>query len=110
VTVLPVSALGAEGTIRGLSPAETSIAPVTDPTGGGGSSGGFAGMLGQALDSLDQTQSTAASAATSLATGTATDSASAVLAVQHAQLAMDLASTLRDKITADVQQLYQIQA
>ena len=58
---------------------------------------GFGEMLGKQLQSLESTQNKAADAARALADGTATDPAAAVVAVERARLAMQLASQLRTK-------------
>ncbi len=49
------------------------------------------------------------SAAQSLATGTAKDPESAVVTVEDAQMAMDLASQLRTKATEAAQNIFQTQ-
>ena len=58
---------------------------------------GFGGMLGNAIENLDKTQQDAAGASASLAAGTATDPTEVVMAVERAQLAMQLASQIRNK-------------
>ena len=58
---------------------------------------GFGGMLSGAIQNLDQTQQDAAGASASLAAGTATDPTQVVMAVERAQLAMQLASQIRNK-------------
>ena len=58
---------------------------------------GFGGMLGDAISNLEQTQVDAAGASASLAAGTATDPTEVVMAVERAQLAMQLASQIRNK-------------
>ena len=58
---------------------------------------GFGGMLGDAISNLEQTQTDAAGASAELAAGTATDPAQVVMAVERAQLAMQLASQIRNK-------------
>jgi flagellar hook-basal body complex protein FliE len=61
------------------------------------SSQGFGGMLTNAVSQLDQTQTQAAGAAQSLVNGTATDPSQVVMQVERAQLAMQLASQVRNK-------------
>jgi flagellar hook-basal body complex protein FliE len=68
-----------------------------DPTQGASGGQGFGGMLSNAISSLDQSQTQAAGAAQSLADGTATDPSSVVMAVERAQLSMQLASQIRNK-------------
>ncbi len=58
---------------------------------------GFGGMLGDAISNLEQTQVDAAGASASLAAGTATDPTEVVMAVERAQLSMQLASQIRNK-------------
>jgi flagellar hook-basal body complex protein FliE len=67
-----------------------------DSTGQAGSQG-FGGMLTNAISKLDETQTQAAGAAQSLVDGTATDPSSVVMQVERAQLAMQLASQVRNK-------------
>ncbi|HTC58571.1 MAG TPA: flagellar hook-basal body complex protein FliE [Solirubrobacteraceae bacterium] len=79
---------------------------------GGASSGGsgsFGSELSEAISSLESTQLSSDSAAQSLATGTAKDPESAVVTVEDAQMAMDLASQLRTKATEAAQNLFQTQ-
>lgn len=70
---------------------------------------GFGNALTSAISSLEGTQQSAASAAQSLATGTATDPESAVVTVQDAEMAMDLAATIRTKATEAAQSIFQTQ-
>jgi flagellar hook-basal body complex protein FliE len=58
---------------------------------------GFVGMLSNAISSLETSQQQGAGAAQSLVDGTATDPSSVVMAVERAQLAMQLASQIRNK-------------
>jgi flagellar hook-basal body complex protein FliE len=76
---------------------------------GGGESGGFGEALTQAISSLQQTQTSAAGAAQALATGTAANPESAVVTVENAQLAMQLASQIRTKAVEAAQQIFQTQ-
>jgi flagellar hook-basal body complex protein FliE len=74
------------------------VAPGTDAaTGAGGGGSGFGSMLVEQIDKLESLQNDAAHAARSIADGTATDPSSAVVAVERARLAMQLASQLRTK-------------
>jgi flagellar hook-basal body complex protein FliE len=57
----------------------------------------FAGMLSQQISQLQSLQDQAASASQALATGQATDPTAVVMAVEKAQLAMQMASTVRTK-------------
>lgn len=76
---------------------------------GGSGPGGFGSELSEAISSLESTQQSAGSAAQSLATGTAKDPESAVVTVEDAQMAMDLASQLRTKATEAAQNIFQTQ-
>jgi flagellar hook-basal body complex protein FliE len=78
---------------QGISLSESEGAAGTGP------SGSFSNALTEAVSSLEQTQDSAASAAQSLATGTANDPESAVITVEDAQMAMELAAQIRTKAT-----------
>lgn len=75
----------------------------------GSGPGGFGSELSEAISSLESTQQSAGSAAQSLATGTAKDPESAVVTVEDAQMAMDLAAQLRTKATEAAQNIFQTQ-
>jgi flagellar hook-basal body complex protein FliE len=75
----------------------------------GGESGGFGDALTQAISSLEQSQQSASGAAQALATGTASNPESAVVTVEDAQLAMQLASQIRTKAVEAAQQIFQTQ-
>ena len=80
-------------------------APAQQSQGGGD----FGAMIGQSLKSLQATQDQAAQASTDLATGQATDPTAVVMAVERAQLAMQLASQVRNKAVEAAQTLFQTQ-
>jgi flagellar hook-basal body complex protein FliE len=82
------AASGAEWNVGG-------VAPVGQPAQSAG--GGFGGMLTNAVQSLDQSQTQGAGAAQSLVDGSATDPTQVVMQVERAQLAMQLASQVRNK-------------
>ncbi|HSZ69922.1 MAG TPA: flagellar hook-basal body complex protein FliE [Solirubrobacteraceae bacterium] len=94
---------GIEGTggIEGAGGAEAA--------GGASGEGGFGSALGSAISSLEQTQNNASNASQALATGTVSDPESAVVTVEEAQLAMQLASQIRTKATEAAQQIFQTQ-
>jgi flagellar hook-basal body complex protein FliE len=92
---------GAEWRIDGLAAPETGA---QQPA-----SGGFGAMLGNSLDSLAATQTEAAQAAQALATGQATDPTAVVMAVERAQLAMQLASQIRTKAVEAAQDIFHTQ-
>jgi flagellar hook-basal body complex protein FliE len=91
---------GPEWRIDGLS------APTQAPEPGGSS---FGDMLGGALESLSATQTEAAEAAQALATGQAEDPTAVVMAVERAQLAMQLASQIRTKAVEAAQDIFHTQ-
>jgi flagellar hook-basal body complex protein FliE len=80
--------------------------PTTGATSGGGS---FASALGDQLGALEKSQNVAADASRSLADGTATDPTQAIVAVERAQLSMQLASQLRTKGVEALQDLFHTQ-
>jgi flagellar hook-basal body complex protein FliE len=69
-------------------------AGATQPAGGGS---GFGSVLTDQLGKLEGVQDQASQASQALATGQATDPEAVVMAVERAQLSMQLASTLRNK-------------
>jgi flagellar hook-basal body complex protein FliE len=71
--------------------------------------GDFGAMISQSLQSLQATQDNAAQASTDLATGKATDPTAVVMSVERAQLAMQLASQIRNKAVEAAQTLFQTQ-
>jgi flagellar hook-basal body complex protein FliE len=75
----------------------------------GAKSGGFGSELSNAISSLEGTQNSANAASQALATGTAKDPESAVVTVEDAQMAMDLASQIRTKATEAAQNIFQTQ-
>lgn len=78
-------------------------------TGAGGGSSSFGSELSEAISSLEGTQQSADGAAQSLATGSAKDPEGAVVTVEDAQMAMDLAAQLRTKATEAAQSIFQTQ-
>jgi flagellar hook-basal body complex protein FliE len=92
-----------------VSGAEWQIEPIA-PTAPAQETGtGFGNMLGSALDSLAQTQTEAAEGAQALATGTASDPTAVVMAVERAQLSMQLASQIRTKLVEAAQDIFHTQ-
>ena len=77
--------------------------------GAGGEAGGFGGELTEAISSLEKTQDSASSASQALATGNVSDPESAVVTVEDAQLAMELAGQIRTKATEAVQSIFNTQ-
>ena len=70
---------------------------------------GFAGMLGKQVSALDGLQADAASASQALATGQAGDLNAAVMAVERARLAMQLAVQVRGKLVDAYQDVFHTQ-
>jgi flagellar hook-basal body complex protein FliE len=70
---------------------------------------GFGAMLGNSLQSLAATQNEAASASQALASGQASDPTAVVMAVERAQLAMQLASQIRTKAVEAAQTIFSTQ-
>ena len=89
--------------------AEWQIQPIEPMQPAQESSTGFGNMLGSALDSLAQTQTEAAEGAQALATGTASDPTAVVMAVERAQLSMQLASQIRTKLVEAAQDIFHTQ-
>ena len=96
---------GGEWQITPLSGADSAMQPGSD----GGAVSGFGGMLGDALGSLAKTQVEAAAGAQQLAAGTAQDPTAVVMAVERAQLSMQLASQLRNKLVEASQDIFHTQ-
>jgi flagellar hook-basal body complex protein FliE len=71
--------------------------------------GGFGAMLSSSIQGLAETQDEAAGAAQALATGEATDPTAVVMAVERAQLAMQLASQIRTKAVEAAQDIFHTQ-
>jgi flagellar hook-basal body complex protein FliE len=91
---------GPEWQIGGATPPGAAQAPAA---------GGFGSMLSSSIQSLAETQTQAASAAQALATGEATDPTAVVMAVERAQLAMQLASQIRTKAVEAAQDIFHTQ-
>ncbi len=78
-------------------------------TAAGGQAGGFGGELTEAISSLEQTQNSASAASQALATGSVSDPEAAVVTVEDAQLAMELASQVRNKATEAATSIFNTQ-
>jgi flagellar hook-basal body complex protein FliE len=85
---------------------EWQIGGVESPAATSGSSASFGDMLGQSLQALQTTQTDAASASQALATGKAADPTAVVMAVERAQLAMQLAGQIRTKAVEAAQDIF----
>jgi flagellar hook-basal body complex protein FliE len=76
---------------------------------GAGSGSGFGGVLTDQIQQLADLQTQAADASAALASGTATDPAETVMAVERARLSMQLASTLRTKGVEAITEIFHTQ-
>jgi flagellar hook-basal body complex protein FliE len=99
--------------IKGLGGGEWNVGGVGaldgTPTTGATGGGSFASALGDQLGALEKSQNVAADASRSLADGTATDPTQAIVAVERAQLSMQLASQLRTKGVEALQDIFHTQ-
>jgi flagellar hook-basal body complex protein FliE len=89
--------------------AEWQIAPVTPaatPASGGSS---FATALDGALSGVQADQQAATTAVDGMVTGTSTDPTAAVMALERAQLSMQLASQIRNKAVEAFQDVFHTQ-
>jgi flagellar hook-basal body complex protein FliE len=73
------------------------------------SSSGFGDRLGKAIDSVGADQENASAASRALATGQASDPTAVVMAVERAQLSMQLASQIRSKVVEAAQDIFHTQ-
>ena len=105
----PVGGLGVELSVSGAEGLAHGGQSGAAGAAAGGQASGFGGELTEAISSLEQTQNSASSASQALATGTASDPESAVVTVEDAQLAMELASQIRTKATEATQNIFQTQ-
>lgn len=104
---LPISAISKAAEQISLGPQGTVGAPKaaqpTDPAGG------FGSMLTNAIGDLEKTQDAAAAQSQALATGQTQDLSSVVTSVQEAQLAMQLASQVRNKAVEAYTEIFHTQ-
>ena len=107
------AASGAEYVIMPIDPtiaisgSEWTVPPIETPQPADPK--GFGAVLADQLGTLEQTQQVAAQAARDRATGTSTDPASAVMAVERARLSMQLAAQVRTKGVEAVQSIFSTQ-
>jgi flagellar hook-basal body complex protein FliE len=104
MTIDPTSAVSGASSIGSIGSIGSISKPPTATEGSG-----FGSMLGDAIQGLQNTQTEAAGAAQDLATGKATDPTSVVMAVERAQLSMQMASQIRTKAVEAVQTIFQTQ-
>lgn len=105
----PVGGLGAELPLSAAEAAAQGGQSSAGTAAAGGESAGFGGELTEAISSLEKTQDSASSASQALAAGTVSDPESAVVTVEDASMAMDLASQIRTKATEATQSIFQTQ-
>jgi flagellar hook-basal body complex protein FliE len=101
------SVSGPEWSVGAVAGPDAAGAGAVAPAQGAGA--GFADMLGSSIQSLTATQQDATQAAQDLATGQATDPTQVVMAVERAQLSMQLASQIRTKAIEAVQDIFHTQ-
>jgi flagellar hook-basal body complex protein FliE len=104
----PIGGLGATASL-GQAPGIAESSLPSAPSAAGGGEGGFGGALTEAISSLEQTQDSGSNAAQALATGNVSDPESAVVTVEDAQLAMELASQIRAKASEATQTIFSTQ-
>jgi flagellar hook-basal body complex protein FliE len=96
--------------IEPLGPeAQLEAASGPDAVAATGSSSSFGDVLTKAVGELNQTQVDAATEAQKLATGQTNDVNSVVMAAERAQLSMQMATTIRDKSVAALNDLLHTQ-
>ena len=91
--------------------AEFRIEPIAGPaeTAPAAEGSGFGDLLGSSLQALSASQQDAADAAQALATGQGSDPTAVVMAVERAQLSMQLASQIRTKAVEAAQDIFHTQ-
>ena len=97
---------GPEWQISGVGPSPADVESGAGAGAESASGASFGDVLAKTLGSLQAGQDQAAQAAQALATGQASDPTSVVMAVEKAQLQMQLASTLRNKAVESVQEIF----
>jgi flagellar hook-basal body complex protein FliE len=111
---MPIDAITGLGAVDWPSGTVPSTGAVAEPgavgaSGESGTADGFGTLLGDALSSLTKLQEEAALGAQQLAAGTAQDPTAVVMAVERAQLSMQLASQVRTKVVEAAQDLFHTQ-
>jgi len=93
-----------------VSGSEWQVQPVEGVQPSGDAAGSdFGSMLGNSISALAKTQNDAASQAQALATGQADDPTAVVMAVERAQLSMQLAGQIRTKAVEAAQEIFHTQ-
>jgi flagellar hook-basal body complex protein FliE len=89
--------------------AEWNVGNVGSATGTSTPASGFGQMLSSQIQQVANTQTDAASQSQALATGQASDPSDVVMAVEKAQLSMQMATTLRNKGVEAIQEIMRTQ-
>jgi len=92
-----------------VSGADWQIEPVEPTAAANGSGSDFGSMLGDSIQALAKTQNDASAQAQALATGKADDPTAVVMAVERAQLSMQLAGQIRNKAVEAAQEIFHTQ-
>jgi flagellar hook-basal body complex protein FliE len=103
---MPVEAITAVGPEWNIQLPEAGAAP---DAAGATDGGGFGDMLTGQIDNLQALQTEASAQSQALATGQAADASEVVMAVERAQLSMQLAANLRDKSVEAFQEIFRTQ-
>ena len=85
------------------------VAPSQPAEGSDPAHPAFGDVLGKSIQSLTTSQEEASKASQALATGQASDPTQVVMAVERAQLSMQLASQIRDKAVEATQTIFHTQ-
>jgi flagellar hook-basal body complex protein FliE len=101
-------AMGPEWQVEGLGLDGGTVVDGPAPLAGE-TTNGFGDMLADKLGGLQATQEEAAAQSQALAAGTAEDASQVVMAVERAQLSMQLAAQLRDRGTDAFQEIFRTQ-
>ena len=103
---MPVDAITAVGPEWQIAMPEASGTDQPAPAGGGET---FGGLLAGQIGGLRDLQTEAAAQSQALATGQAQDASEVVMAVERAQLSMQLAAQLRDKSVEAFHEIFRTQ-
>ncbi len=106
---IPPVSIGVGGPEWSIAPLDFGSPEAMPGATPGEESTGFQSALSDAVGSLSRTQDEAASAAQALASGQAADPTAVVMAVERAQLSMQLASQIRNKSVEAIQDIFHTQ-
>jgi flagellar hook-basal body complex protein FliE len=105
---MPVDAITAVGPEWQIAMPEATPVDGAAPASGD-AGGGFGGLLADQIGGLRDLQTEAATQSQALATGQAEDASQVVMAVERAQLSMQLAAQLRDKSVEAFHEIFRTQ-